>query len=94
VRTIHAELNAIISAAKDGVSIAYSTAYITSKPCLNCLKSLINAGVKKIFFAEDYGDVDYSVLGMNNNVMPDIVMLGPTGRTPVNIRDAGRSRHD
>jgi dCMP deaminase len=43
---IHSEMNAIINAAKEGVSIEGSTAYITGQPCLECTKALIQAGVK------------------------------------------------
>jgi dCMP deaminase len=48
--TVHAESNA----AKRGVSVGDSTAYITHMPCLNCLKILIAGGIKKIIYSEDY----------------------------------------
>ena len=43
---IHAEMNCIINAAKEGVSVEGSTAYITGRPCLECCKALIQAGIK------------------------------------------------
>lgn len=46
--TIHAEVNAIINAAKNGVNIENSTAYMTFHPCANCLSALINAGITTI----------------------------------------------
>lgn len=55
-RAIHAEQNAIIQAAKHGVSIDNSTIYITSSPCNICAKMLINAGIKEIIFQEKYPD--------------------------------------
>ena len=53
-RTVHAEMNAIISAAKEGISINGSVAYVTCKPCLSCAKALYSAGVDKVYFKEDY----------------------------------------
>lgn len=54
VRTVHAEINAVAQAAKNGVSIAGSTIYTTASPCYPCSKVLVNAGVKKIVFGEQY----------------------------------------
>ncbi|MEA1913488.1 MAG: cytidine/deoxycytidylate deaminase family protein [candidate division WOR-3 bacterium] len=55
-RAIHAEQNAIIQAAKMGISIQDSTLYVTTHPCFTCAKMLINAGVKKIIYKEGYPD--------------------------------------
>ncbi|MCK4422143.1 cytidine/deoxycytidylate deaminase family protein [candidate division WOR-3 bacterium] len=55
-RAIHAEQNAIIQAAKMGISIENSTLYVTTHPCFTCAKMLINAGVKKIIYKEGYPD--------------------------------------
>ncbi|MCK4544371.1 cytidine/deoxycytidylate deaminase family protein [candidate division WOR-3 bacterium] len=55
-RAVHAEQNAIIQAAKMGISIADSTLYVTNHPCVICTKMLINAGVKKIIFKDGYPD--------------------------------------
>ena len=52
--TIHAEINAITDAAKRGVSIDDSVAYITHYPCLNCFKALASSGIKKIYYQVDY----------------------------------------
>jgi dCMP deaminase len=54
-RTIHAETNAIIQAAKHGVNISGSKIYVTHEPCLNCLKHILTAGISDIYFAEEYG---------------------------------------
>jgi len=56
--TIHAESNAIIDAAKRGVSVENSIAYVTHIPCLNCLKILVAGGIKKIIYAENYHNDD------------------------------------
>lgn len=56
VGTIHAEANAILQAAKNGVSIDGGTIYTTSSPCWNCFKLIANAGIKRICYAEFYRD--------------------------------------
>jgi dCMP deaminase len=56
IATIHAEQNAIIDCAKRGVSCNNSDAYITHFPCINCLKFLIQAGIKNIFYIYDYNN--------------------------------------
>jgi dCMP deaminase len=56
VATIHAEANAILQAAKNGVMISNSEIYITASPCWTCFKMLANAGIKKIYYGEFYRD--------------------------------------
>lgn len=56
VRTLHAEQNAIIQAARYGVSIQGSTIYVTHQPCLTCAKMIINAGIVRVIYAGDYPD--------------------------------------
>ena len=53
---IHAEQNAIIQAAKLGVSIDGATLYCTHQPCSVCAKMIINAGIKRIVYQEGYPD--------------------------------------
>ena len=48
-KAIHAELNAIISAAQNGVSTNNSDMYLTTTPCVFCSRMLINAGIKRVF---------------------------------------------
>lgn len=52
--TIHAEINSITDAAKRGVSVQDSVAYITHYPCLNCFKALASSGIRTVFYANDY----------------------------------------
>ncbi|MDP7322358.1 MAG: deaminase, partial [Candidatus Woesearchaeota archaeon] len=56
VATIHAESNAVLQAAKNGVMIDKSEVYITASPCWPCFKMLVNAGIKKIYYGEFYRD--------------------------------------
>lgn len=54
IRTLHAEQNAIIRAARVGVSLKDSTVYCTMEPCLNCAMSLISLGVYRIVARNAY----------------------------------------
>jgi dCMP deaminase len=56
VATIHAEANAIIQAAKNGVRVDGADIYITASPCWNCFKIVTNAGIKNIYYGEFYRD--------------------------------------
>ena len=56
VATIHAEANAIIQAAKNGVTIDGATVYVTASPCWNCFKQIANAGIRRICYSEFYRD--------------------------------------
>ncbi len=56
VRTIHAEANAIIQAAKNGSGIDGGTIYVTASPCWGCFKMIANAGLSRIVYGEFYRD--------------------------------------
>ena len=56
VRTIHAESNAIIQAAKHGSRIEDATIYVTASPCWGCFKMVANAGLRRIVYGEFYRD--------------------------------------
>ncbi|KUP06048.1 competence protein ComE [Bacillus coahuilensis m2-6] len=61
VRTIHAEVNAILQCAKFGVPTEGAELYVTHFPCLQCCKTIIQAGIKKVYFAENYKNHPYAV---------------------------------
>jgi dCMP deaminase len=56
VRTVHAEANAIVQAARHGVSIDGATIYVTASPCWGCFRLLANAGIVRVCFGEFYRD--------------------------------------
>ena len=56
VATIHAEVNAILQAARNGVNIDEAALYVTASPCWNCFKSSANAGIRRIVYGEFYRD--------------------------------------
>lgn len=51
--TVHAEINAVTTAALHGVSTEGSTAYVTFQPCSRCAAVLINAGIKEVYVTTD-----------------------------------------
>ena len=53
---VHAEQNAIIQAAKLGVSIDGATLYCTHQPCVLCAKMIVNAGITRVVYEEGYPD--------------------------------------
>lgn len=64
---IHGEVNAVASAARAGIALDGATIYTTKQPCPGCAKTLVQAGVVKVFYQQptpswlDYGG-DYSLL--------------------------------
>ena len=56
VRTIHAEMNAILQCSSHGINTKGATAYVTNMPCTNCAKALITAGIKEVVIFSDYRD--------------------------------------
>jgi dCMP deaminase len=51
---LHAEANAITKVAKSNNSSEGSTLYVTSSPCIECAKLIIQAGIKRVVFTENY----------------------------------------
>ena len=56
IATVHAEANAILQAAKNGVCIDDAELYTTASPCWGCFKLISNAGIRKIYYGEFYRD--------------------------------------
>lgn len=52
--SIHAEAQAVAECAKNGISIGGATMYITSFPCLICLRLLVASGIKKVVYMNDF----------------------------------------
>lgn len=61
VRTVHAEMNAVLQCAKFGVPTDGAEIYVTHFPCLQCTKSVIQAGIKKVYYAKDYKNHPYAI---------------------------------
>lgn len=61
VRTIHAEMNALLQCSKFGVGTEDVDIYVTHFPCLQCCKALIQAGIKTVYYAKDYKNHPYAI---------------------------------
>ncbi len=61
---VHAEQNAIVQAAKLGVSIDGATLYCTHQPCVLCAKMIVNSGIKRVVYQEGYPD-DFAIEMLN-----------------------------
>lgn len=55
-RAVHAEANAIAQAARHGISTEGATIYVTLLPCIACLKLIISAGIKEVFYETDFNE--------------------------------------
>lgn len=55
-RGLHAEQNAIVQAALYGISIKGGILYCTAQPCVTCAKMIINSGIVKVIYREEYPD--------------------------------------
>mgnify|MGYP001202327963 CR=1 FL=1 len=62
-RAVHAELNAIIQCARNGVAAVGATMYCTDFPCVVCAKAMVQAGVRRVVYLSEYPDPNsYEVL--------------------------------
>ncbi len=61
IRTIHAEMNALLQCAKFGVPTQNAEIYVTHFPCLQCCKAIIQAGIKKVYYSMDYKNHPYAI---------------------------------
>lgn len=75
VRTIHAEANAIIQAAKNGTRIDDASIYVTASPCWPCFKMIANAGIKRVCFGEFYRD--QRIFDVSNALNIELVEVRP-----------------
>ena len=55
---LHAEANAITKVAKSNNSSEGATLYVTSSPCIECAKLIIQSGIKRIVYADSYHSMD------------------------------------
>lgn len=56
VRTVHAEANAIVQAARNGVRLDGACIYVTASPCWSCFRLVVNTGLVRVVFGEFYRD--------------------------------------
>ena len=56
IRTVHAEANSLVQAARHGVRLENAEIYVTASPCFNCFKLIANAGIRTVYYGEFYRD--------------------------------------
>lgn len=78
VRTIHAEANAVIQAARNGVRIDGGMIYVTASPCFGCFKLIANAGIRRIVYGEFYRD--QKIFDFAQRLGIELVQSAPTQR--------------
>ena len=80
VSTVHAEANAIIQAAKNGVAIDGAELYTTASPCWPCFKLIANSGIKRVYFGEFYRDERSIQVAKNAGIeLVDLSVVGGEG---------------
>ena len=73
VRVVHAEMNAILLAAREGISIKGMSLFTTASPCWPCFKGLAMAGIKTVHYSRFYKDPRI----FEHAAMQGIEMIGP-----------------
>lgn len=61
IRTIHAEMNALLQCSKYGIPVTGSSLYVTHFPCLQCTKAIIQSGIRHVIYATDYKNSEYAI---------------------------------
>ncbi|MGI0480219.1 deoxycytidylate deaminase [Geminocystis sp. CENA526] len=75
-RAVHAEANAIAQAARHGIATDGATIYVTLEPCIACLKLIISAGIKEVFYETNF-NVGEKVIVRDSFVKNNLVNLHP-----------------
>lgn len=66
---LHAEENVILFAAKNGMSTNGCTLYITASPCFNCARMIIQCGIQRVYYRDEYRDTAGIEFLNNNDVL-------------------------
>lgn len=80
-RAVHAEANAIAQAARHGISTQGASIYVTLEPCLSCLKLVISAGIKEVFYETDFNSGN-KVLVRDTFIQEGLVSLKKINLSP------------
>lgn len=75
-RAVHAEANAIAQAARHGIATDGATIYVTLEPCIACLKLIISAGIKEVFYETNF-NVGEKIIVRDSFVKNNLVNLHP-----------------
>jgi dCMP deaminase len=61
-RAVHAEANAIAQASKHGISTNGASIYVTLEPCISCLKLVVSAGIREVFYETTFNKGNNAIL--------------------------------
>lgn len=75
---LHAEQNVIAFAARNGISMEGCTLYVTTNPCQDCAKMLVQSGIKEVIYQEIYRDLKGLELLTSNGVVLERITDGGT----------------
>lgn len=87
--TIHAEENAILFAARTGISTENATIYCTHSPCFFCARLIVSAGIRSVIYSEKYRDDEGVRFLIDSSV--SIVELNTKSTTPKETDDCETS---
>lgn len=81
-RVVHAEMEALVSCARSGVTTRGGSMYVTTFPCHNCAKHIVAAGITKVYYVEPYPkskaqDLHPDSITLNDSAPPDKVSFLP-----------------
>lgn len=74
-RSIHAELNSILFAARAGISVDECTMYCTMAPCVKCAQAIVNAGIRRVVYGKAYRKTEGLEFLMTNMVQVEQVKI-------------------
>ncbi len=72
---LHAEANAITKVAKSNNSSEGSTLYVTASPCVECAKLIIQAGIKRVVYLDQYHNTEGLAILERANIIVDQIIL-------------------
>ncbi|SDX67459.1 ComE operon protein 2 [Salimicrobium album] len=80
IRTIHAEMNALLQCSKFGVATEGAEIYVSHFPCVHCTKAIIQAGIRAVYYGGDYKNHPYAVellqhAGVHTEEVPSTVAI-------------------
>jgi dCMP deaminase len=80
---VHAEQNALLAAARFGISVAGATCYTTTRPCFGCTKELLQAQIQEVRYLHDWNHPDANLRAMYETMQKAF----PSGCKPVGLED-------
>lgn len=83
---VHAEQNALLSAARFGIPVEGADLYTTTRPCFGCMKELLQAGVQRVYYLHDWQHPDAELQAQYRALEARF----PEGVKPVDVEDPGR----